>query len=237
MKRQVTRSLSLVAALVLSQAAAARGQLQAGPTLVDIAPGLTAGRMTLANSGDQPVSAQLRVFRWTQVDGEDRLAPTQEVVLSPAITKIEAGAEQVVRVVRQGAAPAGKDATYRIIVDELPPPAEQQETGINFRMRFVVPVYLRAAQAKEPSLTCELRMATLTCTNSGGQAAQLGATRLIDAKGSLVALSRGLFGYVLPGSSRKWPLESGFVTTLTAELRLETQLNGQPAAIPVIRAP
>jgi fimbrial chaperone protein len=235
---QVVRILSCVAALAMSQATAARGQLQAGPTLVEIAPGASAGRMTLSNTGDTAVSAQVRVFRWTQVDGEDRLTPTQDVVLSPGIARIEPGAQQVVRVVRQGNVASGQDQTYRIVVDELPPPADQApEPGINFRMRYVVPVYARTAGATAPALACELRAAVLACTNTGGQAAQLGATRLIDKNGKLVALSRGLFGYVLPNARRQWPLESGYVTTLTAELRLETQLNGQPATVPVTRAP
>ncbi|HRP87670.1 MAG TPA: fimbria/pilus periplasmic chaperone, partial [Gammaproteobacteria bacterium] len=100
MKRAI--ALAAVLALLPAGHAFARGQLQARPTLVELAPGNQAGRLVLANTGDAPVAAQVRVFAWSQVDGEDRLADTNEIAISPAIVRIPPGGEQVVRVVRLG---------------------------------------------------------------------------------------------------------------------------------------
>lgn len=213
------------------------GQLQAGPTLIELTPGATAGRMTLANTGDAPVAAQIRAFAWSQVGGEDRLGVTHDIALSPAIVQIPAGATQVVRVVRQGPAPTTQDASYRLIVDELPGAVTDTAAGINFRMRYVVPVYVRAAKASSPALQCQLLAAALACDNTGGRAAQLGASRLVDGRGKAVPLTRGLFGYVLAGSRRQWPLDPAQLQPLSAGVRLETQLNGQPLSVPVVRAP
>ena len=238
MKRAVRAALLGAALAALVPASSwARGQLQAAPTLVEIAPGATAGRLTLSNTGDTAIAAQVRVYAWSQADGEDRLSPTQAVVVSPAIVQIAAGTSQVVRVVREGAQPAGRDGTYRIVVDELPSPADAGQTGIQIRLRFVVPVYSRAAKTSAPALRCRLNAAQLACGNSGGQSAQLGATKLVDAGGHAVALTGGLFGYVLPGSERRWPLAAASLTKLTGELRLETRVNGQPLSVPVSRAP
>jgi fimbrial chaperone protein len=237
MRRAVPAALLGAAMASFAPASGARGQLQAAPTLVELAPGAGAGRMTLSNTGDAPLAAQVRVFAWSQVEGEDRLGATGEVVVSPAIVQIAPGASQMVRVVRLGAAPEARDASYRIVVDELPTPDETPETGIQIRMRYVVPVYVRAAKATPPALQCRLQSAQLACSNAGGRAAQLGATRLVDGHGHAVALTPGLFGYVLPASERRWALDAAQVGKLTGELQLETRSNGQPLTLPVSRAP
>ncbi|GAB3382051.1 fimbrial biogenesis chaperone [Lysobacter fragariae] len=230
-------TIALAGALGLfASAAGARGQLQAGPTLVELAPGATAGRLTLSNTGDAPVAAQVRAFAWSQESGEDKLRPTTDLALSPAIVQIAPGASQVVRVVRIGPAnETAVDATYRVVVDELPGADTATQSGIQFRMRYVVPVYLRSASATPPALTCRLQSAELACRNSGGQAAQLGASRLVDGKGHALPLSPGLFGYVLPGSERRWALPAA--SPALAELRLETRINGKSATVPVAGTP
>lgn len=237
MYRVVTAALLGAAMASLAPASWARGQLQAAPTLVELAPGAGAGRMTLSNTGDTAVAAQVRAFAWSQVDGEDRLGATGDVVLSPAIVQIAPGASQVVRVVRVGAAPETRDASYRIVVDELPTPGETPTTGVQIRLRYVVPVYVRAAKATPSAVQCQLASTRLACRNGGGQAAQLGATRLSDRHGHSVVLTPGLFGYVLPASERHWSLDAAQLARLSGELQLETRSNGQPLTLPVTRAP
>jgi fimbrial chaperone protein len=228
---------SLLALTVVATAASAKGQLQARATLLELGVDSAAGRLTLANTGDAPVTAQVRVFAWAQQGGQDRLAPTTAIVLSPPIVKIPPNGEQVVRIVRQGPAPAGRDQTYRVVVDELPDRSRPNATAISFRMRFVLPLFVRDAVAKPPSLTCgieRLDQATvLTCSNSGGRAAQLGATTLLGAGGQKYELTPGLFGYVLPVSARRWTLDPTHLAKLGSNLRLETRLNGDPLTLPL----
>jgi fimbrial chaperone protein len=230
------RGVLVVVSAVLAGTASAKGHLQARPTLVDLPAQASATRMTLANTGDAPVGAQVRVFAWSQEGGEDRLVPATDVVVSPPIARVPSGGEQVVRVVRTGAPAAGRDRTYRLVVDELPG-SRESATAVAVRMQYVLPLFLRAADATAPAVTCRVASLELTCTNTGGQAAQLGRTRLVDADGHAAALSSGLFGYVLPGAQRRWTLPRAAVPTGSAALHLDTQLNGQPATLPVQRAP
>jgi fimbrial chaperone protein len=231
---------SLLALTVAATAASAKGQLQARATLVELGVDAAAGRLTLANTGDAPVAAQVRVFAWSQQGGQDRFAPTTDIVLSPPIVKIPPGGEQVVRVVRQGPPPAGRDQTYRVVVDELPDRSRPNANTISFRMRFLLPLFVRDAVAKPPSLSCRIerkdQLATLACDNSGGKAAQLGATMLLGANGQKYELTPGLFGYVLPASVRTWPLDPKHLATLGSNLKLETRLNGEPFALPLASA-
>lgn len=231
------RPLAVFAGMLLAAsafAATAKGQLQAGPTLVELPAGSAAGRMTLGNSGDAPLAAQVRVYAWSQVDGVDHLEPTQDIVASPAISEIPAGGEQVVRLVRQGPAPATSDLTYRVVVEELP--GKRQDNTVSIRMRYVIPLFLRAQDAAAPALACRLDAAQLVCTNGGGRAAQLGASRLQGADGRATTLSDGLFGYVLPGATRRWPLDPALPPPGGASLTLDTQVNGRSATLPVSRS-
>jgi fimbrial chaperone protein len=117
LRRALLLAGSLLGLAVAAPSASAKGHLQARPTMLELAPGAAAGRMTLANTGDEPVPAQVRVFAWIQKDGEDVLVPTTDIVLSPPIVTVPAGAEQLVRIVRQGRPPARSDQAYRIVVD------------------------------------------------------------------------------------------------------------------------
>lgn len=228
---------SMLGLALVASAASAKGQLQARATLVELGVDAAAGRLVLANTGDAPVSAQVRVFAWSQENGEDRLAPTNAIVLSPPILQIPAGGEQVIRVVREGPAPSGRDQTYRIIVDELPDKSKPNAGTVSFRMRYVLPVYVRDAVAKPATLTCRIEhqaaAVALSCNNSGGRAAQLGASSLLDAAGHKYELTPGLFGYVLPNSVRRWPLDQASVAKLGSTLRLETMLNGEALTLPI----
>jgi fimbrial chaperone protein len=227
------------AALLVAAApvAMAGGHLQVGSTRVELSPGARASRLVLRNSGDAPVGAQVRVYAWSQPEGDDRLDETRAIVLSPPIARIAPGGEQVVRIVRQGPAPAGRDATYRVIAEEVPLSPQDENVAVGFRMRFVLPLFDRAANAAPAQLACQLVSATLSCLNDGGRAIKLGATRLVDAAGHSVELTNGLFGYVLPKSKRSWTLSSERLKTLGTGLRLKTKVdNASDLELPIERA-
>ena len=127
-------------------------------------------------------------------------------------------------------------AAYRLVVDELPGP-QDEATGIEVRLRYLVPLFVRAPGAAAPDLHCTLAALRLACRNDGGRPAQLGASRLADAGGDTKPLSEGLFGYLLPGTGRHWELDAGRLAGLDGALTLETQINGKPGSVPVQRQP
>lgn len=238
MMRRFALAAVALGLLGAASAVSARGELQAGPTLLEIRPGSTSARLRLSNSGDQPVSAQVRVFAWTQEGGEDKLLTTDALVASPPIAEVPAGGEHLVRIVLTGAAATEpRDRTFRVVVDELPGPPDEASTAVNVRMRYVIPVFVRADGAAAPALTCRVQAAAnrLACRNDGGQPAQLGATTL-KSSGPALSLSDGLYGYVLPGSERQWALPAGR-HAFAGPLTLESRINGQPATVAVERLP
>jgi fimbrial chaperone protein len=228
-------SAALLAAV--APVALAGGHLQVGSTRVELAPGARATRLVLRNSGDAPVGAQVRVYDWSQPEGEDRLDETRAIALSPPIVRVAPGEEQVVRIVRQGPPPAGRDATYRVVAEEVPLTPQDASVAVGFRMRFVLPLFDRAADAPPAQLSCRLSANTLSCVNAGGSACKLGETRLIDAAGHVLELTNGLFGYVLPRSTRRWTLPADRLGNLGNGLRLKTKIdNASDLEVAVERA-
>lgn len=230
-----SRAAFLLALLTLP--VAAEGQLQAGPALLEIGPEESSTRLLLRNPGPAPIAAQVRVYLWTQIEGEDRLLPGDDLVVSPPILELAPGGEQVVRLVRLGPPANDRDRNYRVVVDELPGNDRAGGSRVDLRMRYVIPAFVRAADARSPLLTCRIESegTRLACENAGGRAAQLGASRLLDGRGETVFLSDGLFGYVLPASRREWVLPPDRPALDGSTLRLDTRINGQAVLVVVDR--
>ena len=96
------------------------GTLQVEPVIVDVtAPG-GASTVTLRNEGAAPIEAQIRVFRWSLVDGQEKLEPTDDVVASPPSATLTPKGLYIVRVVRVSKKPMVGEESYRLLVDQLP---------------------------------------------------------------------------------------------------------------------
>ena len=187
--------------------------------------------------------AQVRVFRWTQADGEDLLAETTELMASPPFVTVAAGSQQVVRLVRLGDPAAGGacEQTYRIIVDELPEAEQSPSDGLRYVMRFSIPVYLTNPACGDiaPALNWRIEPGpegqVLVVHNTGQQHAQLADLVMVDAQGARHEVSAGLVGYVLPGQTRRIILSAA--PPAAAAGTVEVSVNGSKVIAPVSLAP
>lgn len=216
--------------------------LQVAPISLTLDAKARADGLWLSNTGDAPLHAQVRVFRWTQNGGEEKLEPSHELAISPPMLALEPGARQLVRVIRTGPMPDRVEAAYRVIVDELPldqpvalppPPAPSEaKRGLQFVLRYSVPVFVAPSTAAAvPDLHGMLvrdgEQAALEIENSGGMHAQLGNLVFVDARGERRELVPGLLGYVLPGQRMHWPLAPA-AAAFAGGGSLQSRINGGP---------
>src|ERR1700761_6914140 len=110
------RAIALLCALFCASACGAG--LQVAPILLELSARQNADGLWLSNTGAAALAAQVRVYHWTQANGEDRLDASRALVVSPPIVKLAPGARQLVRVVRSGAPPEAREDAFRIVVDE-----------------------------------------------------------------------------------------------------------------------
>src|SRR5438270_3421697 len=105
---------------LLCCSAAHGATLQVGPALIEVlAPG-AASTLTLRNNGEKPINVQVRVFRWSEENGQERLEATDDVIASPPAVTLAPKVDYVARVVRVSKQPPVGEEAYRLLVDELP---------------------------------------------------------------------------------------------------------------------
>jgi len=188
---------------------ASAASLQVAPVLLEVgAPGATA-TVTLRNNGTKPIATQIRIFRWIQEGGEERLEPTEDVVASPPAVELAAARDYVVRVVRVTKRPVEGEEAYRLFIDELPE-APQHQRAVSFVVRHAIPVFFDALGSSAPDTTFSVtqagRAASLGATNRGDRRLRLASVRISDAAGKSTSFGPGLVGYVLGRSTMAWTI-------------------------------
>jgi fimbrial chaperone protein len=214
----------VAAALVLGAYVPAQaGSLQVEPVLVDVtAPG-AASTLTLHNAGATPIDAQIRVFRWSMVNGEEKLEPTDAVVASPPSVTLTPDGKYIARVVRVSKQPVVGEESYRLLIDQLPDLSQQKNGAVNLMVRYSIPVFFGAPNKKNPTVAWSLAVKsgklTLSAHNTGDRRLRISALSLRDGSGRNVSLGQGLAGYALGQSTKSWTVPShGFASNGSATI-------------------
>ena len=228
-RRWFAIGMAVLCALPFHRATAA--SLQVAPTRLELRPGQASEALWLTNTGTAPMKVQIRVFSWQQSAGEDQLLDTRDIQPSPPVHDIAAGQQQLVRLVRVGAAEPARQQAYRVVVDELPR-LDPDARGMQFVLRYSVPLFLQPANADalRPRLTARaLPMADgapgLEVRNDGDGHAQVADVAIGDPLRPRI-LRPGLVGYVLPGQVMHWNLDTA---SLPEAATFSAKINGEPA--------
>jgi fimbrial chaperone protein len=208
MQSSAVKFLFAAALLLLAQGSSRAATLQVEPVLIDVtAPG-AASTVTLRNEGAAPINVQIRVYRWSQVDGKENLEPTEDVVASPPAVTLAPQANYVARVVRVSKRPVSGEESYRVLIDQLPAPSQQRGHSVNLLMRYSIPVFFGASDRRDPAVawtaTISGNKVKVTARNDGDRRIRIASLNLRDAKGKTVAFGKGLVGYVLGKSTVGW---------------------------------
>ncbi|WP_294902021.1 fimbrial biogenesis chaperone [Tatumella sp. UBA2305] len=188
--------------------------LQVFPVNINFSAGENVKAIYVNNTGSDPISAQVRVFRWTQQNKDDVLTETQDLVVSPPMTAIPPGKQQLLRVILP--APAGpNEQSYKLVVDELPGTMDKQgEHAVRFLLRYTLPVFINtpktAIDMKDFTFHLDSHSVPtrLWIENNGPQHLKL-SNVILSSGQHQVTISRGLMGYVLAHSTRSWSLPKG----------------------------
>lgn len=224
------RRLGLVS--LLGMTAVVTGQAHAAATILlwPIDPWLSADakatELWIQNQGNSATTMQVRIVRWKQEGGYERYTAQQDVVASPPIVTIGKGSKQLIRLIKQGTIPMGVEQAYRIIVDEIPQADAKADPtiGLKLQMRYSIPLFVYGQgipTIKEGAhhalvesnnlswrVTQEEGHPALEVRNRGDVHVRLSQVTL-EQGGQKRTVADGLLGYVLPGSTRSWPIPAG----------------------------
>ncbi|RKP52725.1 fimbrial biogenesis chaperone [Trinickia fusca] len=217
----------------LIPSAVSAATLQVSPVMVEFRPSENASSITLRNPGDHPLYGQVRMFRWDQVNGNDTLTPSQDLIASPPLVEIPPHADQLVRLVRASATPVAVEQSFRILIDELPPPGEVSVGGVTIRLRYSVPIFIEPPNmAGVPQLAWHLSKSamgwTLSVDNTGVRRAQIAAVELVNGAGNAYQLNEGLLGYALAGRTVQWNVPLPATLDLSDTVKVRAVVNSLP---------
>ncbi len=208
------------------------GSFTANPVRLTVPAGATSTALLLENTGDQPVLVQAELVAWSQAGGKDVLTPSQDLVVSPPIFRIAAGASQTVRVGLLRPAAPDREMTYRLFLQEVPEPRPAGEPGVSVALRLGLPIFVLPRGPSAPQMAWRARPdregITLTLTNSGNAHVQVLSCKLYGEDRKLVA-EQQLAAYVLPGQSRSWLIKTA-QPWRGEKLRLTAQTSGGDVA-------
>ncbi len=210
------------------------------PVTIQLAPGQLAAALTVINQSDGETSFQVRPFAWHQQDGADELASTDDLLASPPLGTISAGATQVVRLVLRKP-PQGREATYRILLDQIPPPAAPGTVRI--ALRLSIPIFAEPATRAVPHVQWRVlssgRQSYLEALNDGDRHETV-RDILLASSGSTDKVEANVSPYILAGSTRRWRIITPNLHLAPgAILRVTAQMDSGPLdqTVPVVAAP
>lgn len=246
MRSHLLGILAAAAAFGLPPLQAHAGTFSISPLRVELSGAAQTGVLTIRNQEATPVVVQADTRLWTQADGQEQLSPTRDVLVSPAVFTIPANGSQIVRVALRRAPDAERELSYRLILTEVPQPANPDFTGLSVALRLSLPVFVAPAEKAEPQLdwsatrNADGRLA-LAARNSGNAHARVLNFTVTSATGNGGAVAQSTTAYILPGQSRTWTLDKNHNeatsntdwqrlrvkgTTEAGDFEVETRLEG-----------
>lgn len=210
--------LIVVGLLGLLASLPATAGVQVSPTGLFLDKSQRVSVLTLTNRQTQSVHYQVQAYQWDQVEGEDRLEESRELLISPPIFSIEPGAKQTVRVAVRRAFPVDQEASYRVILRELPnTDNDGGQLALQMALAISIPVFLKpddkdthADMQWQASIDEATQSLLLTAENRGGKHQKVTRLTLTDGEDEPLGTPKQQLVYLLPGTTRQWyfPMES-----------------------------
>lgn len=203
------RSLSIVTACALCMlmpAASIAGLFSISPIRLDLDRQNKTDSITVSNDeAERKIEMQAKLVEWTQdAKGNDIYVESNDLVFFPRIFSIDKQDQRIVRVGLKVPATA-TEKSYRLFIEELPPPPEPGKQGaqILFVLRFGVPVFVRPDKEQFAgsieALEAAPAAATVIIRNSGNQNFQIQSLKVKSGAGYEKEI---VGGYVLAGATK-----------------------------------
>lgn len=213
--------LASAAAFGLSPTAAQAGTFSISPLRLELSSGNSTGALTIRNREGTPVVVQAEAMLWQQAGGEDRLTPTRDVLVSPAVFTLPGDGSQLIRVALRQPAAGPQELSYRLILTEVPQQASPDFTGLSVALRLSLPVFV--APAAPPVRHLEWSVArgaggalSVTARNTGNVHARVLTFSAAPATAGSNVLRQDVATYILPGQASTWTFDKNHNDTISS---------------------
>ena len=226
----LVHSLALATSLLAVPFSVSAATLQVSPVNIEVTSPATTATETLSNiDGKGVLNCQVRVFKWTQVNGVEKLEPTRDVVASPPALTIAEGKNATVRIVRLSKTPVTTEETYRLLVDEIPTAPTKGTQAVAFAVRHNIPIFFAppGISTKMDWSAKVVKGGIKLIVNNVGQRHVRVASLAMSANGKTDVYNNGLAGYALAGSSNDWLVKSKLIKS-GGTIKITAKVNDAP---------
>jgi fimbrial chaperone protein len=204
--------LTGLAALLALSVPAAAGSFSISPLRVDFSSASNTAALTVRNADATAIVVQTQGLAWSQEGGQDALAPTRDLLISPAVFTLPPGGSQLIRVALRRPVDPVRELSYRLTVQEVPQQARPDFTGLQVALKMSVPIFVAPTAPAEPQLHWTAARGadgqlSITASNDGAAHARIQRFSVKTADGSTTLGQRPELSYVLPGAVRQWTFD------------------------------
>ncbi len=225
--KAAVKALAVILVGLSMRMAASAQALSVLPVNILLGPGERATALTVTNQGTSKTSVQVRAFAWNQYEDKDLLSPSDAIIVSPPIATLDPGASQVVRLILRDKAQV-RESTYRILLDQIPPP---NEPGIvHVVLRLSIPIFAQPGTRANPDVQFHVEetkdgQLALVGENNGLRHLAIREIAVITSDGRQLKTETGSSPYILAGATRHWKLDAqgGTLPQLNDKLQLKAQ--------------
>lgn len=182
------------------------------PVRLDLSPQQPSAVLQVRNNSEQATTIQIKAVAWSQLSGKEVYAPTRELLVSPPAFTVAANAEQLVRVALRRTADPASELSYRINLQEIPPPPAPGFVGLQVALRVGLPVFVQPLTGKASpkavwaAVALDEKRIKVVLENQGNAHLQVSDFALyIPGVEPAIASESGL-SYALAGQTREWIL-------------------------------
>ena len=205
------------------------------PVNIQLAPGQNTTTLTVINHGEVSTGIQVRALAWSQPSGAEELTPSDSIFASPPIATIAPGGTQIVRLVLRHP-PQGQEATYRVLLDQIPPVAPAGTVRI--ALRLSIPVFAQATRRRahvQFHIENDAGTEYLVAVNDGGAHETMRDIVLTTSNGTGLKTRGDTSPYILAGATRRWAIVKQDVMPASGEsLRLTCREDSGAVDLPVV---
>ena len=190
------------------------------------------------NNGQEPVLMQAEAIAWSRVGGIDVDAPTSDLIVNPPVFTVQPGQTQVLRLGLRRSQELAQEATYRIVLREVPLPRPSDVLNVAGSVRVLValrvPVYVAPAQVRRSEQWQVSRAANgellAQVANTGNVHLKVGELRLQGEGGQALAAitQKGSPSVIFPGEQRTFRLPAAAQAT---QMQVQTDQGLQTVAL------
>jgi fimbrial chaperone protein len=219
-RRLFFRQFAIACFGMVATATSWSGTFTVNPVRIQVSTARPNAILQITNRDDQPVTLQAHVLRWDLDGQKDVYADSDDVMLNPPIATVGPHQTQFIRLGLRHPLEGTEERTYRLIVEEVPPPPKPDFRGVQTILRisipiFVVPKTAVATQVNWQAVRTNDSRLRLIATNHGGAHVQVKALEVSSADSGDNYLKGVPPTYLLPTQQREWLIDDK--RTLTAK--------------------